>query len=123
VVDREISDVRRQLTIDTQLRRRRPRETPMPAQLREVLTEEPPDDPELRLRRWAIVHELVTVELYGPLVPHDDDAASWDPVHACTILTGAPAARPEVPQPFRNGWIWWPSAAVSRPASAMLPRS
>ena len=114
MVDAELSSIRRQLVVDTQLRRRPTRSTPIPAHIEEVLTEEPPDDPELRLRRWAIVHELVTqvvvydtddgisVELYGPLVPDSDDAGTWDPIRACASHTGTAPVRPDVPQPFRT---------------------
>jgi len=114
MVDAELSGIRRQLVVDTQLRRRPTSSTPIPAHIEEVLTEEPPHDPELRLRRWAIVNELVTqvivydtddgisVELYGPLVPDSDDAGTWDPIRACASDTGTTPVRPDVPQPFRT---------------------
>lgn len=114
LVDAEITDIRRQLKLDTQLRRRKPRSTPIPSQIKDVLTEDPPADAEHRLRRWAIVHELVTqvivhdtddgvvIELFGPLVPPEDDPAGWDPVQTCSSVTDSVPALPEVPQPFRN---------------------
>lgn len=114
IVDDEIAHANHQLTLDTQLRRRTPRSTTIPARIQEVLTDEPPDDPELRLRRWAIVNQLVSrvvvhdtddgisVELYGPLVPDSDDAAAWDPLGVCGPVTPKTSTRPEVPQPFRT---------------------
>ena len=117
IVDDELTSMRRQLEIDAQLRGREPRATPLPDEVRELLTLEAPSDPEMRLRRWAIVNQLVSrvvvidtdaglsVEIFGPLVPPNRNLNEWDPREAYAVATGSPAARPEVPQPFRTGPI------------------
>jgi DNA invertase Pin-like site-specific DNA recombinase len=114
VVDAELAALQRQLTLDTQLRSRPIHPTQLPARIADVLTDDPPDDPSERLRRWAIVHELVShvvvhdsddglgVELFGPLVPESNDPGTWDPLTACTALEDKADARPGVPEPFRN---------------------
>ena len=85
-----------------------------PAGVTALLTDEAPDDPDLRLRRRAIVHQLISsvivhdtddglsVELIGPLVPPDSDPGAWTPEQAVDGLT-EPRLRPlpAVPQPFR----------------------
>ena len=114
VVDTELASLKRQLTLDTQLRSRRPTPTPLPERIAEVLTDDAPADPSDRLRRWAIVQELVSqvivhdtddglsVELYGPLVPESEDPGRWDPVDACASAGEGEPPRPSVPEPFRT---------------------
>ena len=114
VVESELASLQRQLSLDDQLRRRPTEPRRMPDEIDELLTDEPPDDPDHRLRRWAIVNELVSqvvvhdtddglsVELFGPLVPETDDAAAWDPLDACRAADDASPPRPNVPEPFRT---------------------
>ncbi|MEJ7786056.1 MAG: recombinase family protein [Solirubrobacteraceae bacterium] len=113
-VDADLAATNRQLAIDEQLRGRPRTPQPLPASIVDMLTDEPPDDPEIRLRRKAIVHELVSsvivhdtddglsIELIGPLVPPDSDPGAWTPEQAVDELT-EPRLRPlpAVPQPFR----------------------
>lgn len=113
-VDNDLAATRRQLAIDEQLRGRSRQPQPLPASIADLLTDEPPDDPDLRLRRKAIVHQLVSsvivhdtddglsVELVGPLVPPDSDPGAWTPEQVLEGLT-EPRLRPlpVVPQPFR----------------------
>lgn len=90
-VDNDLAATRRQLAIDEQLRGRSRQPQPLPAGITDLLTDVAPDDPDLRLRRRAIVHQLISSvivhdtddglsdELIGPLVQPDSDPWRVDP--------------------------------------------
>jgi len=113
VVYAELAFAKRQLTLDEQMRHRPRPARQVPTRIAELLTDEPPDDPEHRLRRWAIVNELVSqvvvhdtddglsVELFGPMVPESGDPGDWDPFDAFASEDAGSHPRPSVPEPFR----------------------
>jgi len=97
LIDAEITRLERQLDLSKRLRAAQ--HNPRPddrAQLldraREILTPEPPDDPELRQRRLIFVQQALSkvvarrtttgfeLELYGPLIPADAAPLHFDPL-------------------------------------------
>lgn len=122
----EIASTEAQLKLDEQLRRRKPAQEPVDPDVLALLKEEPPEDDETRMRRWAIVQQLVSsvtvrdredgleIEIAGPLVPEDSDFG-WDPVEAIAEDgSGNEDLRPSVPQPFAT------SAGPSRSKSSLV---
>ncbi|MGI8801335.1 MAG: recombinase family protein [Solirubrobacteraceae bacterium] len=113
-IQKEIEALNRQLTVDTQLRRRERHPTPVSPDVLELLSDDCPADPDRRLRRWAIVQQLVSrvvvhdteaglsIELFGPLVPSESDARAWEPGVAIAATTQPSKGLPRVPEPFRS---------------------
>jgi DNA invertase Pin-like site-specific DNA recombinase len=108
-VDAEVRSIEIQIETDRILRLKRKQAAEVPRDILKLLTDQTPENPEQRLRRWSIVQQLVSqvivhdvdgglrVELFGPLV---GDAAVLDWTPATALADDPSDVRPSVPEPF-----------------------